>query len=128
MPSAKTVKPREFNLIGGYAIRKGFHWSIQMARLVTRLPRVMVDLSGMQCRMEIYDTRHPRKPPLTYSTQTGHIVLSGAAGTIEINIPAADTALLDPNTAGRYRLIFVDSLGREGVYVGGRIAILESDQ
>jgi hypothetical protein len=95
-----------------------------VTRLESRLPRRLVDLTGMTARFEVFDTLHQRRAPWVFSTASGHITLGGATGEVLIHLSAADTLSIEA-TACRYRLIFTDSLGEEAVFARGRLAVLE---
>jgi hypothetical protein len=118
----------EFDLIGKYAVTRGFPWSLPLMRLQSAKPRVPLDLTGMQARFEIYGTsRHHHRLPWEFSTATGHIHLGGAQGTVDIRLGPSDTELIR-STACRYRLIFTDSLGDESILLRGRLAVLEDEK
>jgi hypothetical protein len=113
-----------FDLLGDFAITRGFPWAWRLTRLQSRCPRVPVDLSGMTARFEVYDTLHPRRAPWIFSGASGHVTLGGATGDVDIELSAADTESIAA-TAARYRLIFTDALSDETVFARGRLAILE---
>jgi hypothetical protein len=114
----------ELNLLGDFAVTRGFPWHAHMARLQSRCPRVPVDLTGMKARLEVFDTLHLRRAPWVFSTETGHIELGGGTGEFDIRLAAADTLGITA-TACRYRLIFTDALGEERILARGRLAVLE---
>jgi hypothetical protein len=113
----------EFDLTGIHALERGFPWTFAFTR---KNPdrRTPVDLSGTTARLEIFDTQHPRKPPVVFSTASGHVTLGGAAGSFTCSLSAPDTALLNI-TAARYRVIFTDGQGADDLYLRGRLAVLE---
>jgi hypothetical protein len=113
-------------LLGPFALRRGFPWRFAFRRLAAPA-RHPVDLTGCAARLEIYDALRPRHLPWVFSTASGEITLGGAAGTFACHLTAAATAPIHA-TAGRYRIVFTDSLGDEQVFLFGRLAILEHDQ
>jgi hypothetical protein len=119
--------PNTFDLIGVYTLARGFDWHLPLRRWQPGKPRVPLDLTGMTARLEIFDTQHSRRPPWVFSTASGHIVLGGAEGAIDIRLASADTQSITA-TACRYRLIFTDALGGEAVLLRGRLAVLGSCQ
>jgi hypothetical protein len=119
--------PASFDLIGQYALTRGFPWHLPLTRLQSARPRRPVDLTGMRARFEVYDTLRQRHRPWVFSTDSGHLTLGDEAGTVDIRLAAEDTARITA-TACRYRLIFLDSWGRGAVLLRGRLAVLEHDR
>lgn len=59
----------------------------------------LINLTGYTARMDVRATLEESVPEITLNTTNGRIVLGGAAGTIQLLVPATDTAALD---AGNY--------------------------
>lgn len=89
-----------FDLVGPYAIEKGFPWELFFTRL------------------------QPEAPPLRFSTASGHVVLGGPAGTVAIRLGDADTRSISA-AHSLYRLVFTDAIGIADLYFRGRVSYLE---
>jgi len=107
-----------FDLIGGYAIERGFAWSFGFRRLQRN--RHPVDLTSLTARLEIFNTQRERGTPLSYPTET----TLGADGWVTFRLTGTETRAIAA-TAGRYRIIFRGASGEETVFLRGRLAILE---
>ncbi len=115
-----------FDLIGPYAIEKGFPWEFSFTRYAPP-GKTPVDLTGYDCAFEIYDTQNPEAAPAVFSVATGHITLGGQDGTVSIRLAHTDTLDLVAGAA-RYRVVFTDSLGNARPHTRGRLGLVELDQ
>jgi len=115
-----------FDLVGPYAIEKGYPWEFVFTRYVPP-GKTPVDLTGCDCALEIYDTQNPEAAPVVFNVASGHVTLGGPAGTISIRMAHTDTLALVA-TSARYRIVFTDSLGNAKPYTRGRLGLVEAGQ
>lgn len=111
-----------FDLVGPYAIEKGFPWELFFTRL--QPDRTPVDLTGCSAEFLLFDATKPDAPPLRFSTASGHVALGGPAGTVAIRLGDTDTRSISA-AHSRYRLVFTDAAGIDDLYFRGRVAYLE---
>ncbi len=114
-----------FDLVGKYAIEKGLPWSFRCTRY-TGPARVPVDLTGLVARFDVFDALAPGAPVLSVSSASGEIALGGVAGTVAIDLSAAQTGAIAA-THLRHRLTFIDAQLVERVFLRGRLGLLEGD-
>lgn len=115
-----------FDLLGKHAIEKGFPWSLAFTRYAGPA-KTPVDLTGLQCRLDIYDALSPSNVPiLSGSTVSGEIVMGGASGRVEIDLSEQQTFITARSL--RYRLVFIDAQGRQRPYLHGRIGLVEGSE
>ena len=69
-----------------------------------------IDINGYTARMQVRPSVRSDDVLLSATTENGYIVLGGAAGTVDITIPAAVTAALT-KTRGAYDLELVSGGG-----------------
>lgn len=112
------------DLVGDHAMVKGLPWSLRFTR--TAKPSNMpIDLTGCSARLVITNPLDAAAAPLVFSTASGHIVLGGVAGTVDIDMDETDTTIAAIRI--NYRLYFTDSLGLEKLLMRGQLALLEED-
>lgn len=112
------------DLVGPYAIVKGLPWSFKFTHKAGPA-KVPVDLTGATARLEIHDLL-AAGPPVEFSTGSGHIVLGGTAGTVEIDLPETVTALAAQRA--RYRLYLAPAGGKERLLLRGRLGLVEEGE
>ena len=112
------------DLVGPYAIVKGLPWAFKFTRKAGP-GKVPVDLTGATARLEIHDLL-AGGPPVEFSTASGHIVLGGAAGTVDVALTAGETLLAAQRA--RYRLYLTPAGGREQLLLRGRLGLLEDGE
>lgn len=82
---------------------------------------VPVDLTGCTARMQIRDYIEDAEVKLSISTESGNITLGGTAGTIDIEILTAQTALL--TTDGYYDLELILPSGEVERILQGQVLL-----
>ena len=111
-----------YDLVGSHAIEHGFPWSFVFTRYAGA-SKTPIDLTGMGCRMDIFDAMSASQTPLmSVSSTGGEITLGGANGRTEITLPAEKTALPKRRLL-RYRIVFIGVSGAQLPYLHGRIEV-----
>lgn len=113
-----------FDLVGDDAMVKGLPWSLRFTRRI-KATMAPIDLTGCAARLVITNPLDAAATPLVFSTVSGHIVLGGVAGTVDIDLDETDTTIAA--TRLNYRLYFTDSLGLEKLLMRGQLALVEED-
>lgn len=112
-----------FDLVGRYAIVRGFPWSMPELTLRQGERGPVVNLTGFAAALHVFDAEQPNLPALIFSTTSGHIPTLSASGSINCSLGLSDVASLPARAA--YRLVITDSLGVAKPYLRGRLAVLD---
>lgn len=111
-----------FDLVGQYAVVRGFPWSLPEITARQKKAGAPINLTGYQAVLEIFDSTQTAAAPLVYSQQTGHIPALNSSGVITCDLSIVDVAALPAYPT--YRLSLIDSLGRPRPYLRGRLSVI----
>jgi len=114
-----------FDLRDHNAMVKGLPWHLGYTHKAGPL-KAPVDLAGCSARLVIDNPLDATQAPAEFSTASGHIVLGGVTGRVDIDLDETDTLLA--GTRARYRLYFTNSLGKESLLLRGSLALLEESE
>lgn len=114
-----------FDLRDHNAMVKGLPWHLGYTHKAGP-QKTPVDFTGWSARLVIDNPLDADQAPVEFSTASGHIVLGGIAGTVDIDLDETDTQLA--GTRARYRLYLVDSLGKGRLLLRGSLALVEENE
>lgn len=111
-----------YNLDGRHSIVRGLPWSFSFTRRAGKA-KAPVDLTGCAARLVVFDTTDPA----TVQQFVAEITLGGTAGTVNIDLTDAATALVQDFRRPAYRLYMTDALGKESLFLRGRLGIVDEN-
>lgn len=106
----------KLQIVQGETLAKTFNWK---AGKPVALP---VDLTGCTARMQIRSKVGAVAHLLELTTENGRIVLGGAAGTVQLNLTAAETSAINW-VSGVYDLEIVYLDGRVRRLISGAVVV-----
>ena len=107
------------------AMVKGLPWHLGYTHKAGP-QKAPVDLTGCSARLVIDNPLDAAQAPAEFSTASGHIVLGGATGRVDIDLDETDTLL--GGTRARYRLYLTDALGKTRLLLRGALALVEENE
>ena len=111
----------QFDLVGKHAVVAGLPWSFSFTYRAGAA-KAPVDLTGCSARLVIFDSVSETSTPIE-----SNVSLGGAAGTFELDLDEAITAQVAAFEQPRFRLYLTNSLGRERLFMRGRLAVVDEE-